>query len=254
MCPICCGKNLEKETKLYIYGCENLKTIPYIPKLTTLQCAECPNLESIALIPSLISLYCNECPKLKLLETYPILKNLYCYGCPKLTEIPEMKMLRILDCRNCRSLTRIPDLENLRKLDCDNCRLLTSFPLFIKQESDEETKEESKDESKYTLWHSPYSSDPYFFPKMIHFSSLSCRGCPWIATNLDCNKNTKKVIFLQRWFRKILTFKKFLRIIPTLVSIFYSPGCRGSRIAHESFMRVCIAEKEFEKTKNEILK
>ena len=126
------------------------------------------------------------------------MKKLNCNGCTKLKSIPYIPSLERLHCGGCTSLKNIPDIPGLKFLVCAFCRMII---------------------------HRPKAA-------MFDFT-----GCVWInhRHNFWYKDNISKLIVLQKWFRKCLSSKKLIRIIPILTEIFYSPYSRGALLASKSF-------------------
>ena len=232
MCLVCEQKLEDREEKNRIdcWGCPNIEVIPNIPGVTVIVCEECPKLRKIECISTLQYLYCRRCPKLREIPKIDNLIRLSCERCENLTEIPYMSNLMFLQCGYCVRLTKIPDMENLREISCRGCRLLTSFPLF--------KRTNGKIEPGHSTWTSYGFLDSYF-PNIPYINRLDVTHCPWINTNMNYENNLKNLIKLQRYFKKMVLHKKFTKLIPTLTSIFYSPGCRGMNMARESFEQTC---------------
>jgi hypothetical protein len=145
-------------------------------------------------------LYCSGCTKLTSIPYLPNLKVLYCWDCKALTSIPELPKLCKLDCSDCTKVTSIPKLPELNMLDCSGCTSLTSIPLF---------------------------------PKM----DLECKKCKWIDECKDFNDNIEALRRCQHIFKRKLRAKKLFRAIPTIIEIYYSPGCKGEFDAKRAFSK-----------------
>ena len=136
-------------------------------------------------------LHCINCPNVKEIPYIHGLEELYITDCSKLTSIPNIEGLKELYCNNCPNLTSIPKIEGLKKLCCYGCPNLTSIP---------------------------------------NIKELNCSSCPWIPyQNDDFKDNIKKLIILQRWFKKYFKIKVAQRYIKTkeFNEWFYSPNNFG---------------------------
>ena len=102
--------------------------------------------------------------------------------------------IKQLHCINCPNVKEIPYIHGLEELYITDCSKLTSIPNI--------------EGLKY----------------------LSCYGCPWIPyQNDDFKDNIKKLIILQRWFKKYFKIKVAQRYIKTkeFNEWFYSPNNFG---------------------------
>lgn len=196
MCVICRDEVTYNEKRLDCSWCDAVTQIPNIPGLLELNCSYCPQLSQIPNIPGLLELYCGHCPQLSQIPCIEGLFYLNCRWCPTLTQIPCIKDLKKLNCDYCPMLTKIPEIEGLWELHCQGCRKLTELPYYYCSE---------------------YGMD-------VHSD-----GCVWLnhETNKKYNKNLKKLIFLQRWLRKMMIVKKLHRLIPRLMQIYYHPEAKG---------------------------
>ncbi len=173
-------------------NCQLLTNIPMIEGLKTLICVNCPVLTNIPIIEGLHKLNCCHSTLLKIIPLIQGLKKLLCSNCPSLANIPMIQGLITLDCSNCPMLKNIPKINTLKKLFCKDCRLITSIP--------------------------------------PNLSLLLCKGCPWINTKRRIQiykKNTKQLLKLQNWFKKLLLAKYLLKLIPELMPLYYHPDAKG---------------------------
>ena len=110
-------------------------------------------------------------------------------------------LTNISDIREQSSLNR--NMKSLNFLQCQYCPILTSIP-----------------QKKYEI--------------------LRRFGSRWIydKDSVPYKNNLQKLVELQKWFRKRLLYNKFMRLIPIITEIFYSPGCRGKRIAEKEFQSI----------------
>jgi uncharacterized paraquat-inducible protein A len=166
-----------------------------------LNCSYCTILTAIPLLPKLKYIDCWDCKSLTTIPPLPKLKTLFCEYCTALTSIPVMPELKTLDCRYCTSLTSIPVLPKLEELYCGDCTALTSILVM---------------------------------PKL----ALNCDGCTWIDhKNADFKQNIETLRTCQAIFRRKLTARKLEKLIPSIIEIYYSPDCKGARIAEKSFLK-----------------
>lgn len=198
---ICDGEYDQNETGLVIRNCPVIKTFPHMPNLRVLDCAGCVNLETIPVLPKLTTLFCDGCVKLETLPVLPKLKYLLCGGCVKLKEdFSKFPQLCQLYCGGCPNITKIVRLRNLDTLECRNCTSLT----------------EIEDEGK--------------------IRELDPTGCTWVPIrNNAYNFNIRRLITVQKiWSRKLLG-RKLEKFIPEINAIYYSPECKGFRMAKKEF-------------------
>ena len=116
-----------------------------------------------------------------------------------------------MSCNNCDSLTEISTLSALKTLTCDDCTNLTKI---------------SKN------------------PKLEYLGCINCRslteipkcdtvrcfGCPWLSA-----ENLTKLKFLQKCWKRFYIGRKLERLIPKILDIYYSPGCKGYFLAKKHF-------------------
>jgi hypothetical protein len=123
-----------------------------------------------------------------------------------LTSIPHIDELEILCCGNCPMLTSIPNIIGLRHLDCCKCSNITSIPNIA------------------TIW---------------------CFECPWLnhSQNPDYENNIKKLLLLQRFYKKNFKYFVFKRWIKSkeFKEWFYSPENVGGR-KHKRIMEKMYAQ------------
>ena len=48
-------------------------------------------------------------------------------------------------------------------------------------------------------------------------------------------KKLKQIRTVKKWFSKVLASRRLIKRIPQIVSIFYSPGCKGSYFAEREY-------------------
>ena len=113
------------------------------------------------------------------------LVSLYCAECPLLIGIPVIEGLQRLNCSNCPLLTTIPQITALQKLNCSNCRLIIKLPQVTKS------------------------------------IDLNKSGCVWENDDINYKQSIDKLIFLQRWLKKIILSKRLTILIPQLIPLYH---------------------------------
>ena len=189
---------------LYCSDCTSLTSIPYLPNLKVLYCWDCTALASIPQLPKLRVLDCSSCTSLTSIPKLPELETLDCSNCTALSNIPALPNLRELFCGICTNLTTIPILPKLERLCCDQCTILTSVPCHN---------------------------------DMPDIQEVDCEGCKWIELEKGFEENILSLKRCQAIARRKLTARKLESIIPELVSIYYSPGCKGEFDAKRAFSK-----------------
>jgi hypothetical protein len=139
------------------------------------------------------------------------LRTLECSYCPLLTNIPQINGLQSLDCSSCPLLTEIPQINGLQTLYCYNCPLLTNIPLI---------------NGLQTLNCSGCRSLTGLNVTSV-FQSLQTSGCIWLSNDPDFNESMKKLIRLQKWFKRLYLGKKLRKLIPQLIPLYYHPDAKG---------------------------
>src|SRR5437773_2058455 len=128
--------------------------------------------------------------------------TLDCSKCPFLTLIPIIPGLHELYCSECPMLTEISIIPGLKKLECCWCPLLTEIP------------------------------------KIDGLKSLICYYCKWLRVeNENFDDQLKKVIVLQRWFKKVLLSKNMVKLIPQLMPLYYHPESKGGYLHKRNMLR-----------------
>jgi uncharacterized paraquat-inducible protein A len=191
MCIICGNEDLDGLKTLDCSDCPLLTNIPQINGLQTLSCYNCPLLTSVPRIDGLRKLYCFKCPLLTNIPLINSLQTLICRNCPLLTNIPHINGLQTLYCCQCHLLTNIPQINGLRRLSCYGCRSLTGLNI---------------------------TSD---------FQFLQTNDCIWLSNHPDFNESIKKLIKLQKWFKRLYLGKKLRKLIPQLIPLYYHPDAKG---------------------------
>ncbi|XP_068662114.1 disease resistance protein RGA2-like [Aristolochia californica] len=132
--------------KVTIYKCPKLRTLPFLPLLSSLDILYLNELTSfpeglLCNVGPVKSLDIGRCPKLQRLpgdiENLVSLKSLKIWYCEDLLTLPDglknLTCLERLELRGCRSLTTLPEeglrgLVSLQRLTIYNCQKLTSLP------------------------------------------------------------------------------------------------------------------------------
>lgn len=259
MCIVCEGKiNSKNNQTLDCSGCKSLTKIPKIIGLISLNCRGCTSLTQIPQISSLQKIDCSGCISLTDIPM-PILnklKYLNCSGCPSLKTIHGLNNVQALDCSGCIGLTRIQDLNSLKNLNCSDCPSLTkisnvknleilncSYCLSLKRIRGINT-------SILYCSHCPHLIEiniPSIKRLLLSFHCVDCRlltnipdidesitrsliikGCPWInLKNNNYQHNIKKLLKIQKWAKKIILYKRLIKMMPMIIQIYYDPECRG---------------------------
>ena len=73
------------------------------------------------------------------------------------------------------------------------------------------------------------SDCPMIIGKPLEYLTLNCRGCNWLNVDLNTsyNYNVNKLIIIQRFFKNILLVRRFQRLIPLLMPLYYHPVAKG---------------------------
>jgi hypothetical protein len=79
---------------------------------------------------------------------------------------------------------------------------------------------------------------------MSKLKELHCEGCSWIKQCNNYDRNIQSLRSCQAIFRKKLTARKLERLLPAIIEIYYSPGCKGAYLAEREFQRN-MAERNF---------
>jgi hypothetical protein len=61
--------------------------------------------------------------------------------------------------------------------------------------------------------------------------------CPWLNGSEDFEYNLKKLSMIQAFWKRIVLARKLERLMPEIVAIYYSPGCKGEMLAERAFFR-----------------
>jgi hypothetical protein len=83
-------------------NCQNIKEIPIILNLRTLEIVNCQNIKEIPNIQNLNYLEINHCQNI--------------------TKIPNIQSLKELNLYNCKNITKIPNIQNLQELKFMQCK------------------------------------------------------------------------------------------------------------------------------------
>jgi hypothetical protein len=118
------------------------------------------------------------------------LQTLYCSSCPLLTNIPQINGLQNLSCSFCPLLTNIPLINGLQTLYCYDCRSLTEL-------------------------------------NVTNLIFQQTNGCIWLEDDPDFNQSIKKLIILQKWFKKMYLSNRLKKLIPQLIPLYYHPDAKG---------------------------
>ncbi len=244
-CPsLTCIESIPGLLKLDLWHCTSLRYIDHNPELLKLSCYICPLLLSIPLCKDsrLEKLYCYDCPLLVfkteiLIERIERLQKLYCSDCPLIIEIPKFTGLKHLDCRNCLSLRVIPMLINLEVLFCSHCPLIKEIPLFRRLKKLDCSNCRSLTNLPSRYW-SFVRTEKLQYEKMDLFD---CSECKWLnIQNKEYQNNIKKLIFLQKWIRRILLSKKIITLIPCIIPLYYHPDAKGGYYHKKKLMQFLI--------------
>jgi Leucine-rich repeat (LRR) protein len=108
----------------HVKTCANIRVIPYIQELKSLDCQG----SAITEIPSLPNLRVLNCSNTQL-TSLPELPSLSTLNCSQ-TLISKIRVYNNLTSLNCEStpITSIPDMPNLIEIYAINCRMLTNAP------------------------------------------------------------------------------------------------------------------------------
>ena len=112
-----------------------------------------------------------------------------------------MPELKTLFCSGCKALTAIHAIPKLTELSCIGCTSLTNLPVMP--------------ELKY----------------------IDCSYCKWVDKCKNFEKNMSALRSCQSIFKRKLTARKLIRMLPAITEIYYSPGCKGAYLAEKSFIR-----------------
>lgn len=70
-----------------------------------------------------------------------------------------------------------------------------------------------------------------------NLSWYHCSGCIWSYVRNDkFDDNIRRLIVLQRWFKKILQSKRLTKLIPKLIPLYYHPECKGGYFHKKSIL------------------
>ncbi len=206
---------------LFCYNCPMLTNIPLINGLQIIDCTEC-NITNIPLIKGLKKLYCSACPLLTNIPLIEGLKELYCTKCP-ITNIPLIIGLEILDCSYCSDLINIALILELKKIYCSFCPKLTEIP--------------------YTSRSLLKKLDCSFCNILTDIPlnkelKIDCFGCKWIKKgNIYYEDNIRKLIKLQKWYKKILLSNRLNKLIPQLIPLYYNPHAKGGYLHKKKMLQ-----------------
>jgi hypothetical protein len=100
--------------------------------------------------------------------------------------------LQLLYCSNCPLLTNIPHIDGLQELACYNCRSLTKLNINVANLD---------------------YSDTY--------------GCIWLDNDPNYDQSIKKLILLQKWWKKIYLSNRLKKLIKQLIPLYYHPDAKG---------------------------
>jgi len=202
---------LPKLTHLNYRGTE-LATLPMVRTLEYLSC-EKTRIRTLPAYPKLEKLDCYECPLLVALPSFPRLVELDCHDCVSLLIIGECRRMEHLDCDGCTHLASLPfPCPQLRALEIDDCRGLFAVPIYPKLHT-------------LSYNNTPLTSTPFYPDAYETYAD----GCPWLAPLLT--ENIPDVIHLQRWTRRCLKRKRFIRLITSRAfnEFFFAPDQKGGQ-------------------------
>jgi hypothetical protein len=70
---------------------------------------------------------------------------------------------------------------------------------------------------------------------MPMLKELRCNGCSWIKECIAYDKNILALRSCQAIAKRKLTARKLEKLLPAIIEIYYSPGCKGEYLAEQKF-------------------
>lgn len=225
MCKIC-KNQIHEIKKLDCNGCPSLTQIPLIQGLKELWCSGCKNLTKVQITQEVDVVICYKCPKLNEISVIEsnsntkgsakfvfwachelvtinvhTIQELHFISCHGLINI-QVTMLKKLVCQDCRNLKKIPFIEDLQSLRIEKCNNLIDIPYDIN------------------------CSDKNVIQDTECFIDIV--ECKWLDTGSDeFGDNLRKLIFLQKWVKKMILRKRLIKLIPKIIPLYYAPEHKG---------------------------
>jgi len=196
MCKLC-NNNIEPGIQeLDISHCQEISHIPMIPGLIKIWCQGCPKLTEIPRIPGLRDIRCYKSSIIDI-SGFDDLEFLDCCDCPFLISISNNINLKSIYCVRSPNLRSISNVPKLDLISCSGCPSLASIPYDV--------------------------VDKIMAKKYCY----QCYGCGWLKYDPDYDFNIKKLVRLQRWFKRLYVSKRLTKLIPQIVPLYYHPDARG---------------------------
>lgn len=192
MCKLCTNEIEPGIEELDISYCQKVSLVPIIPGLKKIWCQGCRKLTKLPNIPGLTDIRCYKSSLIDI-SGFTNLEFLDCCDCPFLITISNNNKLKTLYCvrsPNLRSITNVPVLDFLSCSDCPKLALI------------------------------PYNTTD----GMSNIYSGYWQGCKWLKYDPNYNLNIKKLIILQRWFKRLYVSRKVNKFIQQIIPLYYHPS------------------------------